>query len=121
MKDKKKASEIASNRMQLVAPLLQVELDAAEQRQLRHRIMVQTGLSERTLRRYLERYREHGYEGLLPRPRGQDVSTSSIPENLLQQAVLLRRELPGRSICLSYSKSTQKRRAISLKTASRNP
>jgi putative transposase len=98
MKDTKKASEIASNRMQLVAPLLQVELDAAEQRQLRHRIMVQTGLSERTLRRYLERYRENGYEGLLPKPRGQTVSTSTIPENLLQQAVLLRREVPGRSI-----------------------
>ena len=98
MKDQQKASEIASNRMQLVAPLLREELDATEQRQLRQQIVAQTGLSERTVRRYLERYREKGFEGLRPKSRGVAVSTSSIPEDLLQQAILLRRELPGRSI-----------------------
>lgn len=98
MKDRQKASEIASNRMQLVAPLLQEDLDASKQRQLRLQISAQTGLSERTLRRYLERYRQKGFEGLTPQSRGLAPEKSSIPTHLLEQAVILRREVPGRSV-----------------------
>ena len=98
MKDRQKASEIASNRMQLVAPLLQEDLDASKQRQLRLQISAQTGLSERTLRRYLERYRQKGFEGLTPQSRGLAPKKSSIPTHLLEQAVILRREVPGRSV-----------------------
>jgi len=98
MKDKQKASEIASNRMQLLAPLLREGMDATEQRQIRKQIVVQTGLSDRTVRRYQEQYQDKGYEGLLPKPRGQIAATSTIPENLLQQAIILRRELPERSV-----------------------
>ena len=98
MKDRQKASEIASNRMQLVAPLLQEHLDASKQRQLRLQISAQTGLSDRTLRRYLERYRTKGFEGLAPQPRGLAPEHSTIPTHLVEQAVLLRREVPGRSV-----------------------
>lgn len=98
MKDKRRASEIASHRVQLLAPLFQEGLDAAQQRQIRLRIMEQTGLSERTLRRYLAQYRSDGYEGLVPKPRQSGSSTSSIPAELLQQAILLRREAPSRSV-----------------------
>lgn len=98
MKDKQKATDIASQRMQLLAPLFQKGLDAAQQRQIRLQIMEQTGLSERTLRRYLEQFRGNGYEGLLPKPRKLGSITSAIPDEILTQAILLRREVPGRSV-----------------------
>lgn len=98
MKNKHMAAEIASNRMQLVAPLLQECLDASEARQLRQQISAQTGLSDRTLRRYLDRYRKRGLDGLAPQPRGKKQCASSVSDNLLEQAILLRREVPGRSI-----------------------
>lgn len=98
MKDKQKASEIASQRVQMLAPLFQEGLDPAQQRQIRLRIIEQTGLSERTLRRYLAQYRTEGYEGLYPKGRTLENSTSPIPADILQQAILLRREVPGRSV-----------------------
>ncbi len=45
MKDPRKAEEIAAQRVQVLAPLFQEGLDAAQQRQLRQQIMQQTGLS----------------------------------------------------------------------------
>jgi transposase InsO family protein len=98
MKDPRKAEEIAAQRVQLLAPLFQEGLDAAQQRQLRQQIMQQTGLSERTLRRYLAQYRAEGYQGLVPKARKSQPAAATIPEEVLQQAILLRREVPGRSV-----------------------
>ena len=98
MKDPRKAEEIAAQRVQVLAPLFQEGLDAAQQRQLRQQIMQQTGLSERTLRRYLAQYRAEGYQGLVPKARKSQPAAATIPEEVLQQAILLRREVPGRSV-----------------------
>lgn len=56
MKDQKKADAIASQRVQLLSPLLAEGLDAAKVRQIKAHICKQTGLSERTIRRYLAQY-----------------------------------------------------------------
>jgi putative transposase len=53
MKDQKKAEEIAAQRMQLLSPLLAEGLDNAQAQQIRARICEKSGISERTLRRYL--------------------------------------------------------------------
>lgn len=53
MRDRKKAEEIASQRVQLLSPLLAEGLDAAQAREIKTSICQQTGISERTLRRYL--------------------------------------------------------------------
>jgi putative transposase len=98
MKDPRKAEEIAAQRVQALAPLFQEGLDGAQQRQLRQQIMQQTGLSERTLRRYLAQYRAEGYQGLVPKARKQQPAVAVISEEVLQQAILLRREVPGRSV-----------------------
>lgn len=98
MKDTRKAEEIATQRVQALAPLFQEGLDAAQQRQLRQQIMQQTGMSDRTLRRHLAQYRAEGFQGLVPKPRKQKTGAAAIPEDLLQQAILLRREVPGRSV-----------------------
>ncbi|WP_232059614.1 helix-turn-helix domain-containing protein [Kyrpidia spormannii] len=98
MKDWKKAEELAAERMQMVSPLLAEGLDAAKAREIRAKLCQQTGLSERTLRRYVARYRAEGFDGLKPKGRESRKTGEAIPEKLLEQAILLRREVPRRSV-----------------------
>jgi transposase len=98
MKDQKKAEAIASERVQLLSPLLAEGLDPAKAREIKQRICEQTGLSERTLRRYLAKYREDGFSGLKPKGKGHQPSEATIPQEVLEQAILLRREVPSRSV-----------------------
>jgi putative transposase len=98
MKDQKKAETIAEQRMQLLSPLLMEGLDPAKARQIKARICEQSGVSERTLRRYLLQYKEAGFSGLKPKGKGTYKTEDAIPLNVLEQAVLLRREVPGRSV-----------------------
>jgi len=97
MKDQKKAEAIAAERMQLLSPLLAEGLDPAKARELRRSICQQIGISERTLRRYVARYRQEGFHGLKPKGKGRKPS-EAIPPEVLEQAILLRREVPGRSV-----------------------
>lgn len=97
MKDQKKAEEIASHRVQLVLPILADGLDQAKMRELKKNICQSGGVSERTLRRYLAKYRELGFSGLKPKGKGNRQSKAIAPE-LLEQAILLRREVPSRSV-----------------------
>jgi len=98
MRDQKKAEEMASQRVQLLSPLLAEGLDNAQAKVIRARICEQSGISERTLRRYLAQYRKDGFRGLKPKGKGQHHSGQAIPINILEQAILLRRQVPGRSI-----------------------
>jgi putative transposase len=50
MIDHKKAEEIAIQRVQSIAPLLQPALDPAQYQVLKDKIADETGLSERTIR-----------------------------------------------------------------------
>ncbi len=97
MRDQKKAEEIAAHRMHLLSPLLGEGLDSAQARLIKDRICEQTGISERTLRRYLSQYKAEGFIGLKPKGKGRRQS-ESIPASILEQAILLRRQVPGRSI-----------------------
>jgi hypothetical protein len=64
--DQFKNAQIAAQRMKLIAPLLSPGLDKATYQRLKEQISQESGLSERTLRRYLALYQEKGYAGLLP-------------------------------------------------------
>lgn len=97
MRDQRKAEEIAAQRMQLLSPLLAEGLDGAQARLIKARIFEETGISERSLRRYLAQYKDDGFSGLKPKGKGRRQS-ETIPANILEQAVLLRRQVPGRSI-----------------------
>lgn len=98
MKDQTKAEALAAERMQLLAPLLADGLDPAKAREMKTKICEQTGLSERTLRRYMASYRSEGFTGLKPKGKGRQPSDEAIPVDVLEQAILLRREVPGRSV-----------------------
>ncbi|MEN6326095.1 MAG: DDE-type integrase/transposase/recombinase [Syntrophomonas sp.] len=98
MRDQRKAEEMAAQRVQLLSPLLADNLDSAQARLIKARICEQTGISERTLRRYLAQYRDLGFIGLKPKGKGQRRSEEAIPVEILEQAILLRRQVPSRSI-----------------------
>ncbi|WP_276624190.1 DDE-type integrase/transposase/recombinase [Syntrophomonas wolfei] len=98
MRDQKKAEAIASQRVHLLSPLLAEGLDPAKERQIRAMICEQSGISDRTLRRYLAQYKAEGFSGLKPKGKGRQSSEDAIPANILEQAILLRRELPKRSV-----------------------
>lgn len=98
MRDKKKAEAVATERVQLLSPLLAEGLDPAKARQIKAQICEQTGLSERTIRRYLSQFKTEGFSGLKPKGKGQSKTEDAIPPDILEQAILLRREVPGRSV-----------------------
>ncbi len=98
MKDRKKAEEIAAERVQMLSPFLAEGLDTARAMQIRYRICEQAGISERTLRRYLARYQVEGFDGLKPKDRNPHRSENAIPPEVLEQAILLRRQVPRRSV-----------------------
>jgi putative transposase len=95
--DNKRSEEIAAGRMKLIAPLMDDTLDKDKRQLLKEQICIQTGLSERTIRRYLNDYKEKGFEGLKPQNPGHG-GNSIIPEDVIQEAIALRREVPKRSI-----------------------
>lgn len=96
-RDQKKAEEIAVQRFQLIAPLLAEGLDAGKAKQLKEQICKTSGLSERTIRRYLSQYRTEDFGGLKPNGKTAQTKPEAIPPHLLEQAILLRKEAPSRS------------------------
>lgn len=89
--------QIATRRMEILGPLLPEDGDTAKKTHLLRQISQNEGVSERTLRRWLFLYRHEGYRGLLPqsKPGGK---IGSVTEEIVNEAVILRREVPGRSI-----------------------
>jgi transposase InsO family protein len=85
-------------RYELIAPLLNEELCAGERRRLRARISESGGISERTLRRYVYDYRKRGYESLFDAPRADKGKPRTIDPAIIDAAILLREELPSRSV-----------------------
>jgi len=85
-------------RFEMIAPLLNDGMDAFERRRLRAKILESSGISERTLRRYIQIYKEKGYKSLADIPRSDKGSLRAVPERAISEAVMLRQELPSRSI-----------------------
>lgn len=93
-------NETALQRFQMISPLLEEGLDASAKVELRKKIAADNNLSERTLRRYEQSYRERSFEGLLPQSRAKPGPTP-LPANfdeLLAEAIQLKREVPTRSV-----------------------
>ncbi len=97
MSKSKKAEETAVNRIQMLSPLMDDNLDLAELAQKKREICERYEISDRTLRRYLAQYREEGFSGLKPKASGRP-GVRSIPADILAEAIQLRREVPNRSV-----------------------
>lgn len=96
---RKAAEETALTRYQWISPLLDEDLTPAERGALRRKTADRVEVSERTLYRYEELYKEKGFRGLFPSYEGRNVR--KFPENydaLIKEIVTLRLENPSRSI-----------------------
>lgn len=92
--------EAAIERFRIISPLLDETLDTQKKVQLRLQISENNGISERSIYRYEKLYRSGGFEGLKPKPTGRS-NHRNLPENfdeLLAEAILLKREVPSRSV-----------------------
>ena len=100
MKDRRKAEEIAVNRYKVIAPIVaavEEKVDAAKLVVLKKEACDQNGIHRRTLGRWLDAHQQYGFEGLKPTDRSSN-KPGSIPEELIKDAILLRREVPSRSV-----------------------
>ena len=92
--------EAATERFNLIAPLVAEGLDKGRRRELALGICEREGISGRTLRRRLAAWEENGFEGLKPRS-GWERPDSRLGggfEEVVAAAIELRREAPGRSV-----------------------
>lgn len=90
----------ALERYGLIAPLLDVALDTAVKTKLREEIGKKSGLSTRTIYRYEKSFQSDGFQGLKPQSKEQGYS-ARLPgnfEELLGQAIQLKKEVPKRSV-----------------------
>lgn len=97
---KKWQDEEALRRYRMIAPLLDPETDEGRKQQIREETAKRNGISKRTLYRYEKGYREKGFEGLHPAGRTKKRQ-QRLPENfeeIMGQAVQLKREVPKRSV-----------------------
>ena len=100
MLENKAAEEKAENRFKIITPILiamEEGADTAKLTQIKKSVCSQYGISPKTLERWLKAYAENSFKGLLPLPkehRGPNV----IPQALIEEAILLRREVPTRSV-----------------------
>ena len=94
----KNAVKTSTERFEMIAPLLPDGLCAAELRRQRHEIKEKHGISERTIRRYIETYRKEGLKGLEPKPKPGAGKYLAIPAEILELAKAYKEELPERSV-----------------------
>lgn len=81
----------------IIAPLLAPGIEPAEKRALREHILLTEGISERTLRRMMEKFKNGKLEALKPKERSDRGKTRAINDEILSEAVKLKEELPYRS------------------------
>ena len=95
-----KPDEEATERFNLIAPLVCDGLDKGRRYDLMHEISERSGLSERTLRRYVSAWNEGGFDALKPR-QGWERPDSRLGGDfglIVAAAIELRRESPSRSV-----------------------
>jgi len=93
-----KSNDKLIRRFETIAPLLNENLDAFERRRLRAQILESSGISDRTLRRNIQNYKEKGYKSLEDIPRSDKGSLRAVPKVAVDEAVKLREEIPERSV-----------------------
>ena len=107
MTEKDNRNEWAQFRFGVIAPLVCRRLDEAERRQLKKDILNQTyvtpdgqekPVADRTLREWISRYRLYGFDGLFRLKRSDSGVHTAISAEIINQAYVLRKEMPTRSI-----------------------
>ena len=96
-----KPEDVATQRMMLISPFLAEGLDPAKITELKKVTAEKNNISYRSLGRYLDAFKQDGFVGLMPKPPARQGFHGKLPDNwkrIVDEAVLLRRELPSRSV-----------------------
>lgn len=105
--DEQQREEIATFRWSLIAPVLTQNLSPSERQRLLREIAGhpheipssdKTRVGLRTLQRWVQAYRQHGFEGLKPHTRADADQGRAVPPEVLEAAIALRRAVPERSV-----------------------
>jgi transposase InsO family protein len=100
MNKKQTPEDVAAKRLSMITPLLEADLDPARMVELKKNISEAHECSYRSISRYLQAYQREGFGGLKPKTgykRTQDLQVEDFSE-ILEEAIILRRECPTRSI-----------------------
>ena len=99
MKKHRKPEEVAAERFELISPLLVENLDRGRRIDLTREISKKGGISERSVRRYLDAYSASKFEGLKPKqPVVPEGGAAQMPREIVEAAIGLRRESATRSV-----------------------
>ena len=100
MIENKAAAETAENRYKIISPALSAideKADPAKLSQIKAEVCERSGISLRTLDRWILAHAKGGFNGLKPQQRTYR-GPNAIPDELVEEAILLRREVPSRSV-----------------------
>lgn len=95
--ERNRIEEIAANRLSIITPLLDPTLDKAKHQEIKESISIKYDINERTIRRWINLYNEKGFEGLMPK-RSSLSGKTKLSDEIIEAAIILRREVPKRSI-----------------------
>jgi len=93
--------ETALTRYKTIAPILTAideGADSAKISLLKSEACGQAGISRKTLARWLNRYAHKGFDGLKFQGSSSEKPKRKIPDELVKEAILLRLEVPSRSV-----------------------
>ena len=96
----KTAAETATERFNLIAPIVNGDLDKGRRYDLVREIAKRAEVSERTVRRYISAWGEGGFDALKPKQgwARSDKSVGGNFDDVVEAAIALRRESPSRSV-----------------------
>jgi len=99
-KPRKTQDEVAAFRFELIAPLICEGMDKSLRSDVMRKITERSGVSDRTVRRWLASWQSGGFDGLKP-SMGYERKDARLPESfdgIVEEAIILRREVPSRSV-----------------------
>jgi transposase InsO family protein len=99
MGKRKEVESAASEKFQIIAPLLDESLDRGKFIGLKKEIASKYGISERSVGRYYAAYKQSGFDGL--KPSSRQKTESKLPDNypeIVSAAITLRKESAHRSV-----------------------
>ena len=93
--------DIATERFEVISPLLDPNLDKNLFCEKKKELATRYSISYRTISRWFQRYQQDGFKGLIPKSPVPEKTATSAQDNfneIVDLAIELRRECPTRSV-----------------------
>ena len=91
-------NELALRRYEIIVGLLAENLDRGIRARLLKVASETANVNVRTIHRWIAAYKQFGLNGLMPSPRNFESRDSSVTDDIVDYAIMLRREVPEHSV-----------------------